>query len=754
MDNSIGYKTTFWKLINKRPITIPTLQRDYVYGAGTEKTDMVLSHMLKTIEMALDTNKEETLDFVYGSDSLAKEFTPLDGQQRLTTLFLLHYFAALTNVEYNTDDVFNTLGRFSYATRNCTKEFCIQILISMHGIISEEVNRPDPEYATISAFIKDQDKFRGSFYSDPSIMSMLVVLDRIQLSFKGKYNLLSKLFIDSCPVDFYILDFGKFDLSDDLYNKMNSRGKPLTSFEIVKAKIHKLMRNYDKEFANQVAIKFDTSWTQFIWEQLDNTSNLKAVDPSFINFMSNLFTCLDYISGFDKQQYSTINDDCLNHNFASCVRAKSIYNVFDVFSNKTVPDKLKEDYGICLKTAIKGSMHAVDIIRLYSFFVGLWLNLSDDDFVLRQRHMRNLIANSTDQIREDRLTRLLIDTSRVMHGRICDFKDAKSFNNQSWAEEQVKDRNREIWGTLFEYEDVKEINGTVKSFCSGLNKEGSLDLSDKSLVEGLRTRLNKAKFFFEESLKENMPEYEKRAALLSIGDYSMCSYNNPAYRFFGIINGSWLNFTGYHRYGDRQRIMDVFDKIDTKLPIKELVSSAKVDSDNWRYYIINYAKDFNVAYRYPDYGYLYFPHVIDTGTYDPEDSNLDVIILQSTYYGPTNVAWKVINRLVELRASQMYNIYLDNHGGSPIILSRISNDARLDMMNDGWHLSGIDSSVLTNSGIKTVVSADYDNDENSDKENKKSDFDFLCVHKLGADYVKEGIEILRKLSTQFKGLIK
>lgn len=97
MDNQIGYKTTFWELVSKQSISIPTLQRDYIYGAGTEKTETVLSNMLSTFKTALDSvtqdpndRKEETLDFVYGSDSIAKDFMPLDGQQRLTTLFLLH----------------------------------------------------------------------------------------------------------------------------------------------------------------------------------------------------------------------------------------------------------------------------------------------------------------------------------------------------------------------------------------------------------------------------------------------------------------------------------------------------------------------------------------------------------------------------------------------------------------------------------------------------------------------------------------
>ena len=52
MNNAIGKKTTFWELVQKR-ITIPTLQRDYIYGAGTEKTEEVLDNMLNTFKKAI-----------------------------------------------------------------------------------------------------------------------------------------------------------------------------------------------------------------------------------------------------------------------------------------------------------------------------------------------------------------------------------------------------------------------------------------------------------------------------------------------------------------------------------------------------------------------------------------------------------------------------------------------------------------------------------------------------------------------------
>ena len=109
-------------------------------------------------------------------------------------------------------------------------------------------------------------------------------------------------------------------------------------------------------------------------------------------------------------------------------------------------------------------MHAGDYIRLYSYFLGLYLNLDKEEFVIRERHLRNLIANSADLTREERLTDLLNDTSRLMHGQLQKFSKAKGFNSLSWNEEQQKESSRDVWRSLYQCEDVSEINGTLQAF--------------------------------------------------------------------------------------------------------------------------------------------------------------------------------------------------------------------------------------------------------------------------------------------------
>ena len=74
-------------------IVIPKIQRDYAQGRSTQEAVRVRNKFLDALYEAVE-GTPITLDFVYGNIDKNGVLTPLDGQQRLTTLFLLHWFAA------------------------------------------------------------------------------------------------------------------------------------------------------------------------------------------------------------------------------------------------------------------------------------------------------------------------------------------------------------------------------------------------------------------------------------------------------------------------------------------------------------------------------------------------------------------------------------------------------------------------------------------------------------------------------------
>lgn len=118
-------ETSFWKFLQENTIEIPIIQRDYAQGRlGREN---LRKNFLGDLKKALDNkspykDKVMKLDFVYGSVE-HNNINPLDGQQRLTTLWLLHWYIALRAGKLD-DEVAGTLKKFSYETRISSREFC------------------------------------------------------------------------------------------------------------------------------------------------------------------------------------------------------------------------------------------------------------------------------------------------------------------------------------------------------------------------------------------------------------------------------------------------------------------------------------------------------------------------------------------------------------------------------------------------------------------------------------------------------
>ena len=106
-------------------IIIPRIQRDYAQGRNGKSENRIRERFLDALYSAVQNHEAITLDFVYG-DVEDGELTLLDGQQRLTTLFLLHWFAAKKERIDKGEFVF--LMHFSYATRFSSRDFCKAIV--------------------------------------------------------------------------------------------------------------------------------------------------------------------------------------------------------------------------------------------------------------------------------------------------------------------------------------------------------------------------------------------------------------------------------------------------------------------------------------------------------------------------------------------------------------------------------------------------------------------------------------------------
>lgn len=270
-----GKTYSFRSLIEDQKVEIPIIQRDYAQGRIDKKE--VRQNFLRALFESINSNKPIKLDFIYGS-VVNGSFQPLDGQQRLTTLFLLHWYAATKDLQLSSENK-ALLSKFSYETRITSRDFCLAL-----------VNNPiviGADGGFLSEKIIDSNWFFLSWKKDPTIDSMLRTIDDIHLIFSGIHDLWRKLNSSESPVSFYYVELENIGLTDDLYIKMNARGKLLTAFENFKASFQKYINTTtwenNKDITDCFAFKIDTVWTDFFWQYFRKSN---SIDDALMRFIA------------------------------------------------------------------------------------------------------------------------------------------------------------------------------------------------------------------------------------------------------------------------------------------------------------------------------------------------------------------------------------------------------------------------------------------------------------------------------------
>ena len=344
--------TTFWELLNRVNIEVPIIQRDYAQGRiGKEN---LRKRFLDSIKLALDDKHQLKLDFVYGS-VVNNKFLPLDGQQRLTTLWLVHWYIALRAGELNSNC--EILKRFSYETRISSREFCENLCLCKNF---DNIKSGDK----VVPYITNSTWFYASWHQDPTIKAMLNMLggtniensqnediiDGIEELFSGcsieQFKQYWEGLTKKKPILFSYLHLKDFGLSDDLYIKMNARGKALTPFENFKADLIDYIRrqadeNQDSEWPNflcpnvGVPKKLDTDWMNIFWK---NREGRMTVDEIYFIFMNRFFWNELFIAQDSHGNYIlNISDGKESHNAS--------YRLFNADNGNTYNDFRQYKFG-------------------------------------------------------------------------------------------------------------------------------------------------------------------------------------------------------------------------------------------------------------------------------------------------------------------------------------------------------------------------------------------------------------------------
>lgn len=294
------YKT-LWGILNEKRIEIPIIQRDYAQGR-IGKEHLRERFLGKMFDVLCGKGGTMTLDFVYGTienDALY----PLDGQQRLTTLWLLHWYIALKSDNLSANkDIFNC---FTYETRISSREFCNH-LCTIDSNNYKNFKDKNKEKGIVE-YIRNQTWFYQRYAQDPTVQGMLRTLGGTKIEdstgndikdgleeifgkdtdFQKCWSLLTS---EECPIVFVYKEMKdeNLPLSDDLYVKMNARGKQLTDFENFKADLLDFAPDPDnphkKLLGQDIASLMDNAWTD-VFGNVAKAAEVYQVDAIYFKFI-------------------------------------------------------------------------------------------------------------------------------------------------------------------------------------------------------------------------------------------------------------------------------------------------------------------------------------------------------------------------------------------------------------------------------------------------------------------------------------
>ena len=621
--NEFGNQIIFKQLLDRHQrIRVPMIQRDYAQGRETENE--VREEFLGALHGALSLKPEDeklplNLDFIYGSVEGDEEtrFLPLDGQQRLTTLFLLHWYLAWKDDRY---DEFKAIfspqdeSRFSYSVRPSSKEF-------FDALVNYCPDSTPDNIPSLRSLITNQSWYFRYWRLDPTIQASLTMLEAIHKKFGEAEGLFHRLIDEEYPaITFQLLDLDNFGLSDDLYIKMNARGKPLTAFETFKARYEQVLEEQfgdetrtigDHEFrvADYFSRRIDTQWADFFWAHRDKKTNL--YDDAVMNFFRVVaLVSRDpesdlYIKDIRSLRNSTIkssfavfeSNGWLDRNFS-----ETLFLLLEVWSNKDaefvsyLPNNRFFDEEAMFSKVVSSpaAISLTELVQFISYVAYLQEGTGDVDAEAFQEWMRvvfNLTAN-TNYDRPADMQRSIVGVKKLAKNcsSILEYfsvteKPVTGFSLSQITEEKIKAGlilADEGWGSLIYLAEghgyFKGQINFILDFCGAEDKwegEGVIDWKKDThvfLQNQFNSYYNKAKLMFDLHGLINIPEYRWERALLSIDDYTLSKGSNQSF----LVNSSTEPASWKKLLRDeskRKVLKQLWNMLDVEASIKEQLDS-------------------------------------------------------------------------------------------------------------------------------------------------------------------------------------
>lgn len=620
LDRREGFVTSYAGLFIEHPerpvvtqVRIPLVQRDYAQGRPDQRAAEIRGSFLDALHAAVSGGQLIGLDFIYGDIDEEGALLPLDGQQRLTTLFLLHWFLCLRAGEQPSSQGWS---RFSYDTRASARRFCERVVL----------HPPPRDEVGLAEWIVDQAWFLHGWRNDPTIRSMLTMIGAIEARFAGTdaASAWSRLTDPEEPaISFLLLPIEEIGAGDELYIKMNSRGKPLTPFENFKARLEQTLA-WCGTRADELAHKIDGLWSDLLWPMRGDDD---VVDDEFMRLLelvievcewredrvvggflhqrakvvfgpdnpkseehlSFLFRTFDVWSGYDDVTSTFHRMFTTEHRSAQAGEAQSVV----LFGVDVQPDLFTD----CGRTygELRGNARVFSLAQTLLLYAVLLHRIhASPDFSRRLRVLRNLLAASVDEVRRENMPKLVADTEAlVLAASVGDGLAAlTTFTRALVAGEQEKLSFLDEWPDLspvvWRLEDHPLLRGSLSPF-----ELDPTSLEDHS--EGFRDLFD---------YPSHWPELT--GALLAADDYQRRRPNSEGWQFgsgSAANDAVWRGlFTGaradvsptraaltflLNAFGGSGRDAESFLDEFTESWLQRRAAGEHLD---WRYYLVRYPR--------------------------------------------------------------------------------------------------------------------------------------------------------------------
>lgn len=293
-------------------LVVPEIQRDYVWAG--EQVESFLDSIVKgyteylsaSIPAILLDDEELAADFLsfykrrkyssnigfiyaYSDDQLSGKYFLIDGQQRITTIYLLLLAIVSRNktlvAEFKSTYQYEDRLKLDYRVREASHEFMIKFVeFSLKNETESVVN---------------QSWYYQDYENDVTISNILknfeTILDYLETR---RLNEIDLFYYVENLVDFWYFDTNISEQGEELYIYMNARGEQMQSNENIKADL--LGRIDDPVRKNEYGLQWE-SWQDFFWEK-KGVKNENA-DVGFNEFLCSISALENYLNDVDKCFY-------------------------------------------------------------------------------------------------------------------------------------------------------------------------------------------------------------------------------------------------------------------------------------------------------------------------------------------------------------------------------------------------------------------------------------------------------------------